>query len=321
MATAKGARLAYVMGERLGKETLDGTRQFLAQGQADADRQIGLGLEALSRGYDTARGALGAAGDYYADLGQTATQLGQQGARQRQRYAGFDGGLYQDALGVRGAEGVGRAQQAFQAGPGYQFALDQGLQALNRRRAAGGMLNSGNADADSMRYATGLANQEYGNWLSRLDSLDQRAVNTDQLAAGNDQFAANYGLSLANQRAGVQNNLANLATQYGLGQINYGTNPRAQMALQNAQQQGQLLADYNTNRTNLYTAAMQAGDAAKNANQANWIGAAKIGAQLLGTALGGPMGGAAASSLTSAFGGGQAGATGAPMPLSGYTTF
>jgi hypothetical protein len=47
----------------------------------------------------------------------------------------------------------------------YGFALDQGLNALNRTHAAAGNLASGNADADSMKYATGLAGQTYNNYL------------------------------------------------------------------------------------------------------------------------------------------------------------
>lgn len=83
--------------------------------------------------------------------------------------AGTD--LYLDALGVNGADGNARATGAFQAGPGYQFTLDQGIDALNRRRAAAGMLGSGNADVDAIKYATGLADTTYGNWLKNLGGL------------------------------------------------------------------------------------------------------------------------------------------------------
>lgn len=46
--------------------------------------------------------------------------------------------------------------------------MDQGLQALNRGHAAAGNLSSGNADADTLKYATGLANQSYGGYLAGL---------------------------------------------------------------------------------------------------------------------------------------------------------
>lgn len=75
------------------------------------------------------------------------------------------------ALGARGAEGTAAARAAFQAAPGYEFARDQGLEAINRRRAASGMLGSGNADIDAIKFATGLADQTYGDWLTRLQSF------------------------------------------------------------------------------------------------------------------------------------------------------
>jgi hypothetical protein len=75
---------------------------------------------------------------------------------------------YGDAVGANGADGYTRAKTNFQTDPGYQFQLDQGLQALNRTHAAAGNLSSGNADTDALKYATGLADQSYGNYVTRL---------------------------------------------------------------------------------------------------------------------------------------------------------
>lgn len=52
--------------------------------------------------------------------------------------------------------------------PGYQFAQDEGVQALDRGAAGRGMLNSGRASKDLLRFGTGLADQTYGNQLQRL---------------------------------------------------------------------------------------------------------------------------------------------------------
>lgn len=82
--------------------------------------------------------------------------------------AGRGANLYADALGINGPEGNTRAVGAFQAGPGYQFALDQQQQATERGAAAGGMLASGNLLDQLQRNAVGYANQEYGGWLGRL---------------------------------------------------------------------------------------------------------------------------------------------------------
>lgn len=60
--------------------------------------------------------------------------------------------------------------------PGYQFDQDQGIQALDRSAAAKGMLNSGRASKDLMRFGTGLADKTYGDQLQRLMGLNQQGL-------------------------------------------------------------------------------------------------------------------------------------------------
>lgn len=84
--------------------------------------------------------------------------------------------LYPDALGVNGAEGSARARDAFTTSPGYQFQLDQGLQALDRRRAASGGFSSGGADLDTLAFSQGLASQDWNNWLDRVTGGVDRAT-------------------------------------------------------------------------------------------------------------------------------------------------
>jgi len=60
---------------------------------------------------------------------------------------------------------------AIQKTPGYQFAVDQGNQAINRSAAAKGMLNSGSVLAELAKYGQGMASQEYGNQVNRLSGL------------------------------------------------------------------------------------------------------------------------------------------------------
>lgn len=127
--------------------------------------------------------------------------------------AGTD--LYLDSLGVNGADGNTRAVNAFQAGPGYEFTLDQGLEALNRRRVKGGMLASGNADLDAIRYGTGLANQTYGGWQDRLAGF----INPELSAT----------TTAATGRAGVGTNIANLI----------GADTAARLGLETGVTQGQ----------------------------------------------------------------------------------
>lgn len=172
------------------------------------------GTSNINAGYDTARSDLEGARSAFAPLSSLAQKYG----------AGTD--LYLDALGANGAAGNTRATGAFQAGPGYQFALDQGLQALNRRRAAGGMLDSGNADLDAIRFGTGLADQTYGDWLTRLSDLV------------NPELSATSGA--ASGQAGIQGGLASLATGRASDLTNIlGTTTSGLAGANNLQAQGE----------------------------------------------------------------------------------
>src|SRR5690606_37846406 len=93
-------------------------------------------------------------------------------------------GLYSDAIRLNGAGGNTRAVDAFQVGPGYGFAMEQGLTALDRRAASRGMLASGNNSIDTINYAQGLANQEYGAWLDRLRGQQEFGANIAGNRAG-----------------------------------------------------------------------------------------------------------------------------------------
>lgn len=124
--------------------------QGLQQGYDALSTNFGQGREALTTG---ARSA----GDIYAGLGNYF-----------QNTYGGGATAYGDATGANGASGFDRAQANFRADPGYGFQLDQGLQALQRTHAAAGNLASGNADADTLKYSQGLADQSYGNYVQRL---------------------------------------------------------------------------------------------------------------------------------------------------------
>lgn len=125
---------------------------------------------------------------------------------------------YGNASGANGTAGLQSAMSDFQNSGqygNYGFSLNQGLQALDRTHAAAGNLNSGNADADTLNYATGLANNTYSSYLSGLSpylGANQSAV------AGAAGVATGQGNALsANDVA--QGNAAN-ATQTGIGASN-----------------------------------------------------------------------------------------------------
>ena len=59
--------------------------------------------------------------------------------------------------------------------PGYKFAYNQGLEAVNRTAAAKGQLGSGNRLYDLTKFGQGLASQTYNNTVSQLSNLLNRS--------------------------------------------------------------------------------------------------------------------------------------------------
>jgi len=116
--------------------------------------------------------------------------------------------LYADAMGVNGAAGGQNAWSAFQnANPQTQGVVNYGLDAINRRRAAGGMLDSGNADLDALNFAQNTQNQQYNNWLTNLGGYDQKSLTTAGAMAGVDTGLANLYQTDATNRVGLQGNV------------------------------------------------------------------------------------------------------------------
>lgn len=123
-----------------------------------------------------------------------------------------DSTLYADALGINGADGAGRARDAFSASPGYQFQMDQGLQALDRRAAATGRLASGNADLDTLKFSQGLASQDWNNWLGNLTGAVDRTTGAlgDLATLSGNTTGARLGVAgdIASGRMNVNNQQA-----------------------------------------------------------------------------------------------------------------
>lgn len=248
MASATGARQAFMFGN-----------------QAFTENQPKL-FEELGKGYQGATDLLNTG--YGLSQDWMTKGLGVYNQMQGDGQAGLD--RYK-AL----TTGDGASQQAaLEQTPGYQFSMDQGLQALNRRRAAGGMLNSGNADADAIQFGSGLASQTLG------------AERAAQMPLMNLYSQGAQGV------AGAYNGLA------GLAQQNYGT----QAGLTNDLYTGRanIMDDTTKNIVGLYSQASQAKDQAKSQNQAN---AVNTGLGVAKLALGAFTGGASSpiSGFTSLF--------------------
>jgi hypothetical protein len=93
--------------------------------------------------------------------------------------------MYADALGLNGPEGIARAQASFSAGPGFQFALGQGLEAIGRNANMAGMGAGGNALVEAQRYGQGLAQQEFDKWRQALAQREGMFLPLESSALGN----------------------------------------------------------------------------------------------------------------------------------------
>lgn len=104
----------------------------------------------------------------------------------------------------------GYEYQGFQATPGYQFAVDQGLGAIDASAASRGGLFSGATLQASQKFGTGLANQEYNTYLNRLTS----GAASGQAAAGN---MANAGANYAQGAGQAYGNIGNAQAAGAIG--------------------------------------------------------------------------------------------------------
>ncbi len=177
--------------------------------QAAAQRNQGLqqGYDALSSTYGQGRDAINAG---------AATATGYYQPLMASNNAGAT--AYGNVSGANGAAGSARAYDDFLhsgAYGGFNFANDQGLQAIARQHAAAGNGASGNADADAARFTTGLAGQTWRDYQSGLQPYLQ---GQQQATAGAAGVATGQGGAL-NQSFQGQGNAAN-ANYTGQGASN-----------------------------------------------------------------------------------------------------
>jgi hypothetical protein len=181
---------------------------------AAAQGYQGQALPALQQGYQTGTTALNQGIGAYNPL----VQLGAQYSSVAPTLTG--------ALGVGTPDQVAAAQSAFKADPGYQFALDQQLQAVQRGMAGGGMNASGNLLDALQKNAAGYASQDYQNWIKNLAGVGQMGLGATQAGAAG--------------QAGGYTNLASLANEYAQNQANvYGNVEGATIGANNLQAAGE----------------------------------------------------------------------------------
>jgi len=117
---------------------------------------------------------------------------------------------YMGSLGLGGGEAQQSAYKSFQTSPGYQFALQQGLNSIDAGAAAGGYGQSGAEQKALLNYGQQTANQEYSKWQDKLFGLSgmgqtsaensaKRSFQTGGLLADQgQQYAQDYGTMYGN---------------------------------------------------------------------------------------------------------------------------
>lgn len=102
-------------------------------------------------------------------------------------YVAGGGGAFQTLLDLAGENGAGAATAAkgqFKASPGYQFRLNQGIDAIDQSAASRGGLYSGRTLKALNDYGQGMASQEYGNWMDLLKGLATTGYGATGATAG-----------------------------------------------------------------------------------------------------------------------------------------
>lgn len=111
--------------------------------------------------------------------------------------------------------------QGYHQSPGFQFALQQALQGAGHAAAAGGMAGSAQHEQQNMGVATGLADQDYNQWLGHALGAYQTGLQGQQ---GIYNTGANTGMAMGEDlasylanRAKMQYESANAQNQHDQG--------------------------------------------------------------------------------------------------------
>lgn len=125
----------------------------------------------------------------------------------------------------------------FYQSPGYQFRLEQGMNAINKGAAARGNYYAPQTLQDLGKFQQGMASDEFGNAYNRYVQDQQRQFGMLQTLSGSGQNAAaqtgalgadavsragQFGMQGANATAEGYMGMANAASGAGLGLANYG---------------------------------------------------------------------------------------------------
>lgn len=110
-----------------------------------------------------------------------------------------------DLYGLNGGDAAKAAMVDIENTPGYQFARDQGIKALDASAASRGMLRSGNQEQAVQQYGTGLAQQYLQQYLDNL--ARQQSIGLGATGGMNEaELAAAEAFALQKQRGADSRN-------------------------------------------------------------------------------------------------------------------
>lgn len=121
------------------------------------------------------------------------------------------GNAYNALLGFNGAEAQNEANAAydiFKNNTGYQFRLNEGMNALNSGYAGAGVVQSGAAMKGALKYGQDYASNEFGNYLGYLGNQQGVGLSGASALAGVGQGYANNVSNLNSQNAANITNAA-----------------------------------------------------------------------------------------------------------------
>lgn len=177
-----------------------------------------------AQSYDAATAEQARQFDLQYEMQQPGYQIGTAALNQLAALYGL--GSYDVNTGTYTAgDGTGTVDySSFYNSPNYQFALQQGTQAVQNSAAAAGGLYSGNALRAINDYAQGQASQQYNTYVNQLAGI----AGVGQTAASN---TASSSQNYANNITNILTNQANARASGITGSANAWTNTANQLAM------------------------------------------------------------------------------------------
>lgn len=115
-------------------------------------------------------------------------------------------------LGLNGTDAANTAMSTFKASPGYQYQVSEGLKAVDAGAASKGLLHSGATLKAEQTLGSNLADQDFSNYFSNLNTLSQTGLsalnNYENVATGQATNQENILTSAGKQDATIYGSAA-----------------------------------------------------------------------------------------------------------------